>query len=215
MTSPNQSDMLLIGRIRDGQPEAWDELIARYEGRLLAYVEGRTRDRAAAEDVVQEAFVGFLVSLPNYDVRRPLESYLFSIAAHKLTDHLRRQGRRPALPLVPEGQSDASGWEPAGRARAPSSIARSSERRHLERRALVAALAQQIDHWRRRGQWRKLICAELLFLRGWPNNEVARRMGISEQTVANYKYEFLDRLRGAIRKQGLPEDVFPELYQQD
>ena len=45
------------------------------------------------------AFLGFLNSLPNYDGRRPLESYLFSICAYKLTDHLRREGRRPAVPL--------------------------------------------------------------------------------------------------------------------
>ena len=31
----------------------------------------------------------------------------------------------------------------------------------------------------------------------------------SEQTVANYKFELIDRLRAAVRKQGLPEEVFP------
>ena len=51
---------------------------------------------------MQETFIGFLTSLPNFDERRPLEGYLFSIAAHKLTDYLRREGRRPTLPLVPD-----------------------------------------------------------------------------------------------------------------
>ena len=215
MSGPQQSDQLLIRRIRAGDSEAWDELIARYEGRLLAFVEGRTRDRAAAEDVVQESFIGLLTSLPNYDARRSLESYLFSIAAHKLTDLLRREGRRPTLPLVPGSPSGASGWEPVGGARAASSIVRSEERRGLEHSALVAALRQQIDHWRRRGHWQKLQCAELLFVRGRPNKDVAARLGISEQTVANYKFEFLDKLRAAVRGQGLPEDVFPELYEKD
>ena len=64
-------------------------------GRLLAFVDSRLRDRAASEDVVQETFVGFLTSLPHYDEKRDMEAYLFSIAAHKLTDHLRKQGRRP------------------------------------------------------------------------------------------------------------------------
>jgi RNA polymerase sigma-70 factor, ECF subfamily len=215
MSGPPQSDILLVRRIRRGDSEAWEELIARYEGRLLAYVEGRTRDRAAAEDVVQESLVGLLTSLPNYDERRPLESYLFSIIAHKLTDLLRREGRRPTLPLVPGGSSDAGGWEPPGRTRPASSIARSSERRNLERRALTAALGQQIDQWRRRGQWQKLRCAELLVVRGWPNQQVAARLGISEQTVANYKHELLEKLRAAVRRQGLSEDVFPELYEKD
>jgi len=212
MPIPSQSDSLLIRRIREGQPEAWNELIARFEGRLLAYVESRTRNRATAEDVVQETFVGFLTSLPNYDRRRPLEGYLFSIAAHKLTDHLRREGRRPTLPLMP-GSASGNSWEPAGKARRASSIARSSERRALEESALEAAIGQQIERWHRRGQWEKLKCAELLFVRGHTNKDAAAKLNISEQTVANHKYEFLSKLRDAVRKQGLPEDVFPELYQ--
>ena len=212
MSIPSQSDSLLISRIRGGEAEAWNELISRFEGRLLAYVLTRLRNRAAAEDVVQETFIGFLTSLPNYDRRRPLEGYLFSIAAHKLTDFLRREGRRPALPLVPEGVSNNS-WEPGGKARVASSIVRSAERRGLEESSLVAAIGQQVEHWCRRGHWEKLKCAELLFVRGWANKEVAAGLRISEQTVANHKYEFLAKLRTAVCKQGLPEDVFPELYE--
>ena len=211
MPLPADADALLIRRIRQQDAEAWKELIGRFEGRLLAFVEGRTRDRAAAEDVVQETFLGFLTSLPNFDPRRPLEGYLFSIAAHKLTDHLRREGRRPTLPLVPAG-ARTSGWEPPGNARPASSIARSKERRQIEEQSLVAAIAGQIGHFRRRGQWERLECAELLFVRGWSNQQTAARLGIAEQTVANYKYEFLAKLRTAVRSQGLPEEVFPELY---
>jgi RNA polymerase sigma-70 factor (ECF subfamily) len=214
MSASSLTDELLTRRIRSGETEAWDELIARFEGRLLAFVQSRTRNRAAAEDVVQETFIGFLTSLPNYDSRRPLEGYLFSIAAHKLTDHLRREGRRPTLPLVPTPSSNHSSWEPAGAARAASSIVRSGERRHLEETALVAAMHQLIEHWRKRGDWEKICCVELLFVRGRANKDAARRLGISEQAVANHKYEFLAKLRTSIRKQGLPEEVFPELYEE-
>jgi len=209
---PNQSDELLVERIRDGEEEAWNELIGRYEGRLLAFVRGRVRSRQTAEDVVQETFIGFLTSLPNYDRRRPLEGYLFSIAAHKLTDSLRREGRRPALPM-PGDDSSGAAWEPACGARAVSSMARSEERHGLEETALVRALREQIEHWRSRGQWDRLKCAELLFVRCWGNKEVAQQLGISEQAVANYKFEFISRLRGAVREQELPREVFPELYE--
>ncbi len=213
MSHPSQSDSLLIRRIRSGESEAWNELIAQYEGRLLAFIGGRIRNRAAAEDVVQEAFIGFLTSLPNFDPRRSLEGYLFSIAAHKLTDHLRREGRRPTLPLAPGGSRSASSWEPAGEARPASSIVRSGERRGLEENALVAAIDHQLRHWRDRDDWEKIECAELLFVRGWANKEVASHLGISEQTVANHKFEFLAKLRAAVRNQGLPEEVFPELHE--
>ncbi len=77
----------------------------------------------------------------------------------------------------------------------------------------MAAMRQQVEHWQQRGDWRKVQCVELLFLRGWANKEVARRLGLSEQDVANHKFEFLAKLRAAVRNQDLPEDVFPELHE--
>src|SRR5215207_4554833 len=91
----SDSDRLLVQQIRAGDERAWDTLISRYEGRLIAYVQRRLRDRPASEDVVQETFVGFLNSLPNFDDSRELQTYLFTIASYKLTDHLRRVGRHP------------------------------------------------------------------------------------------------------------------------
>src|SRR5213080_4205423 len=91
----SETDRLLIQQIREGDPRAWDDLIARYEGRLLAFVQRRLKDRAASEDVVQETFIGFLTSLPNFDESRELQTYLFTIASYKLTDQLRRLGRHP------------------------------------------------------------------------------------------------------------------------
>jgi RNA polymerase sigma-70 factor (ECF subfamily) len=212
MTAPRDADSLLIERIRRGESEAWDDLIARYEGRLLAFVESRLGRRGPSEDIVQESFVGFLNSLPNYDGRRPLESYLFSICAYKLTDHLRREGRRPAVPL--SSTSDSSGeWQLPASSRPASSIARSGERKSLEEKAIVQALREQLDRWRDKGEWTKLMCAELLFVRGWANKEVAERLGISEQQVANYKFEFIARMRSLIKRQDVPQEVFPELYE--
>src|SRR6266550_6699084 len=84
------ADRLLIARIRAGEQDAWAECIARFEGRLLAFVDSRLRDRDTSEDVVQETFLGFLVGLPNYDDETPPETFLFSIAA--------QADRRPPAP---------------------------------------------------------------------------------------------------------------------
>jgi len=211
MNAASETDRLLITRIRSGDGDAWGDLISRYEGRLLAFVESRIGRRAASEDIVQEAFVGFLTSLPNYDGRRPLESYLFSICAYKLTDHMRREGRRPALPLS-AGADSGGEWQLASSVRAASSIVRSGERKKLEETAIIDALQQQVARWKERGDWVKLQCIELLFVRGWANKEAATELKITEQQVANFKFDFLARMRSIIRKQGLSEDVFPEIY---
>src|SRR5260370_20825308 len=90
-----ETDTLLVRHVRAGNADAWRQLIERFEGRLLAFVDSRLRDRAAREDVVQETFIGFLTSLPHYDEKPDMEAYLFSIAAHKLTHPLRNPRRRP------------------------------------------------------------------------------------------------------------------------
>lgn len=192
----DDSDLLLVQRVRQGDSAAWEQLIGRYEGRLLAFADSRLRNRTAAEDVVQESFMGFLVSLPNYDEATPLESWLFTITAHKLTDHLRREGRRPTIPLLPTS-SDGSRPEPQGNARRASSLMHSSERKVGEKRVIAECLQSLIQQWLQRGEWERLQCMELLFVLGWTNKAAAERLGISEQAVANHKHFVVGKLKEA------------------
>ena len=37
---------------------------------------------------------------------------------------------------------------------------------------------------------------------------------VTEQQVANYKFDFIARLRTLIKRQGLDEEVFSELYEE-
>ena len=187
--------ILLLG-VRQGNESAWEQLIALYQGRLLAFATSRLQDPVAAEDLVQEAFLGFLVSLPNYDETTPLETFLFAITAHKLTDALRRAGRRPLLSLIPNGES-AAGNEPAGPARKASSLARSGEQRVAQQQVLSQCLRGLIQSWLSRGEFERLECVELLFVLGYSNREVALKLRLSEQAVANHKDFVIRKLKGA------------------
>jgi RNA polymerase sigma-70 factor (ECF subfamily) len=207
---PSEADRLLIQQIRQGDPRAWENLIARYEGRLLAFVERRLHDRATSEDVVQETFIGFLNSLPHFDDRRELQTYLFTIASHKLTDHLRRSGRHPLHPVSDSGGSDIL-QQQVDNQKAASSLVRSEERRQLETDAVIRGLGQLIGQWRERGEFVRLKVLELLLVKGWPNREVAAFLRISEQQVANYRFAAVKKLTEYMRDAGLPAEVFPEL----
>ncbi|HUP77144.1 MAG TPA: sigma-70 family RNA polymerase sigma factor, partial [Pirellula sp.] len=167
----NSPERLLVDSIRSGNSDAWQQLIERFEGRLLAFVGSRLMDRSHAEDIVQETFIGFLISLPNFDYQRPLESYLFSIAAYKLTDHLRREGRRHTVAFYTGDDSSDSAQQVPGATRAISSLAQSVERRNTEEMALVEALKDQISKWHSKSDWPKLKCIELLFVAGMGNKE--------------------------------------------
>ncbi len=196
------AEALLIRQVRSGDARAWRQLIERYEGRLIAFVDSRLRDRAASEDVVQETFVGFLTSLPHYDERRDMEAYLFSIAAHKLTDHLRKQGRRP----IDQFGSDDHGRpldEVPGTGRAASSIARSDEQRKAEEQPQGESMGTLVREWLAKADFDRLKCLELLIVKGQANKDVAGYLGLSEQAVASYKFQTIARLKEMARRAGM------------
>jgi len=207
----SDSDRLLIQEIRQGDPRAWETLIGRYEGRLLAFVERRLHDRAASEDIVQETFVGFLNSLPNFDDNRELQSYLFTIASHKLTDHLRRIGRHP---LKTGADSSDILARQLDQNQAVSSLVRSDERRQLESAAITRCLGVMVRQWQDKGDYVRLKVLELLWVKGWQNRDVAALLNISEQQVANVRFAAVKKLSEQIRDDGLPHDVFPELSEE-
>ncbi len=211
MTS--DSDRLLVQQIKAGGPQAdvaWHELVQRYEGRLRAYVRRRLRDHATTDDVVQETFIGFLNSLANFDDRRDLQTWLFTIASHKVTDQLRKMGRRPHA-TGSEADSEQMGKHTDTRQRPASSLARSRERMDLESDAITRGLRDMILGFRQKCDYARIQVLELLFVKGWANKDVAVFVGVNEQQVANYRFAAVKKLSETMKAAGLPVDVFPEL----
>jgi RNA polymerase sigma-70 factor, ECF subfamily len=200
----------MLRQVRDGDSAAWQQFIARYEGRLLAFANARLANKSLSEDIVQETFIGFLTSLPNYDEATPVESFLFAIAAHKLTDVLRRQGRRPTVPLFAPADDDGKSPEPAGSARRASSMMRSREDRTAEQTVVGRCLSSLVE-WLSSREFERLQCVELLFVLGWPNRDVATFMSISEQAVANHKFFVVSKLKAAAKEARLTDVSLPEL----
>ncbi len=207
------SDQLLVQDIRAGAAKAnaaYAELVNRYEGRLQAYVRRRLRDHATVEDVVQEVFIGFLRGICNFDDKRDLQTWLFTIASHKVTDQLRKIGRRP-YQTGSEADAEILGREPDNRQHAASSIARSKERLDLEAVAVKNALRELIREFQTKRDYVRIQVLELLFVKGTPNWQVAETLNISEQQVANYRFSAVKKLTAAMHAAGLPTDIFPEL----
>lgn len=196
---PGVADEPLLEAIRRRDPDAWTQLIARYEGRLHAYFRRRLDASADVDDLVQETLLGFLVALPNYDSRTPLESFLFAIAAHKLTDTLRRIGRRPRLLAVDQRFESSAGQldQQPGAARRASSLMLSREQNVAQDQLLTECLRRLIGEWLSRGEFERLRCAELLFVVGVANRDAALTLGITEQSVANHKQFVVAKLRQA------------------
>lgn len=85
-------DGALIRRYLDGDAQAFDELYRRHGPPLFAFLLVRCRDRARAEDLLQELFLRVVTHLPRYRHSGRFRGWLFRIAHRLLIDEARRRG---------------------------------------------------------------------------------------------------------------------------
>jgi RNA polymerase sigma-70 factor (ECF subfamily) len=108
----------LAVRAREGSRVSFDELVARYRPRLVAFLSRRLADAADAEDVAQETFLRAYDRLAQYDPSRPFATWLFAIGKNVAANHAiarhRRDARdrdsRPAGAAVEDGAGASDLW---------------------------------------------------------------------------------------------------------
>jgi len=190
---PDSADRFLVDEIRRGSEEAWRQLIDRYHGRLVAFARARTAGLADAEDLVQDALVGFLQSLANYDAGRSLETYLFTILRYKLVDRLRS---RKIAPLALDG-GEEDWWDRVAPAdgESPSQAALAAENTRQRMDQLAELLRRLIHDYRDRSAFQDLQVIELLFYGGKRNLDVAELFEMDQKSVAGVKFRAIARLR--------------------
>jgi RNA polymerase sigma-70 factor (ECF subfamily) len=93
------TDEQLFERYRGGDMSAFRQLMERHHGDLLRFLYRLTGDAASADDVFQETFLQIHQSSDTFDITRRFRPWLFTIAANKARDYVRRRGRRRTLDL--------------------------------------------------------------------------------------------------------------------
>lgn len=193
--SGTEGDLYLIESVQRGDERAWREVIERYQGRLVSFARRMLAERGDAEDVVQETFLGLMRSLPNYDRNRSLETYLFSILRHKLSDHLRKRdkGQRQSLDALEHDEEGGGGaWIEQ---ESPSDHVGKRENIAGQKQALVTALRAWVDQCCDQRRFQELMVVEMLMVLGLRNKEVAADLGMTETAVAGVKFRVLEQWR--------------------
>lgn len=189
----DEADRYLIEAVRQGDQQAWRDLIARYQGRLVSFARRMLAQRGDAEDLVQDTFLGLLRSLPTYDARRSLETYLFAILRNKLHDQFRRAEQRQRKSLEQLSLEDApEQWIDA---ETPSHHLVSQEDLSTQRQALVEALRNWVEKCREQCRFQHLIVVEMLMVLDMRNKEVAADLDLTETAVAGIKFRVLEDWR--------------------
>jgi RNA polymerase sigma-70 factor, ECF subfamily len=85
----------LMTAYQAGDLQAFDELHALLSPPLGRWLRGRVRDRAEADDLIQDTFLQIHRARHTYDPRYPVTPWAFAIARHVWLMHRRTLGRRP------------------------------------------------------------------------------------------------------------------------
>lgn len=93
------SDAELLTRYNAGEEAAFRELVGRYRNSLYAFLRQFLNRHDLVEDVFQETFLQLFSSRDSFDQNRPLRPWLFTIAANKAKDALRKWQRTSAVPI--------------------------------------------------------------------------------------------------------------------
>jgi RNA polymerase sigma-70 factor (ECF subfamily) len=175
--SAQAAESELVTRVRDGDPEAFGELVRRYERRAFAVAYRLTGQRQDAEDLVQDAFIAALDKLDSFDEGRPFGAWFFRILMNRGTSLFRGRKVR-ATEEIPETIGDT--------AASPDRLAEQAETGERVR----AAMAELSD--------RQRLVVQLYELDGFTTGEVADMLEIAEPTVRWTLHAARKRLRAEL-----------------
>lgn len=93
------TDAELLARFSEGDEAAFRDLVNRYKNGLYAFLKQFLNHQDMVEDAFQETFLQLFTSRDSFDTSRPLRPWLFTIAANKAKDALRKRQRTAAIPI--------------------------------------------------------------------------------------------------------------------
>jgi RNA polymerase sigma-70 factor (ECF subfamily) len=93
-------DKLLVWRLKSGNKDALRRIYERHRCYLLTVAANLLGDPSAAEDVVQDAFVSFIRAAGKFQLTGSIRGFLTTCVANRARDYIRRDKRRPAIPLA-------------------------------------------------------------------------------------------------------------------
>jgi RNA polymerase sigma-70 factor (ECF subfamily) len=203
VTTPEEAN--LIAGLRAGDEEAFMLLVDRYSGSLLRLAQTFVRDRAVAEEVVQETWLGVLRGIDRFEGRSSLKTWLYRI----LTNTAKTRGVRESRSLPfsalggdedgatvdPDRFQDADGRHPGHWRSFPASWDTVPEDRLLgaETQDVIRRAVEALPESQR-------IVISLRDIEGWSSEEVRNVLELSETNQRVLLHRARARVRRALEE---------------
>ncbi len=188
----------MLKRARNGDPEAFEALVADVEPLVWRVCWHYTGNREDASDCGQETMIKIWRSLDQYRGDCAFESWVYRIAASCSMDFLRKKKRAPVESIEPMREK---GFDPPDEAPGTEEQVINADRHERIRVAIASLPEEQRD------------ALVLTQLEGKSYEETARMLGISEGTVKSRVNRARSRLKELLSDSG--ELSSPSVVQRD
>ncbi len=180
-------DVRLMLQVRDDDAAAFEELVMRYQGRLITVLEHLVRGRDVAEDLAQDVFLRVYRARKTYVPGAKFSTWLFTIANNVANNALRGFSRRKEVSVTTQ-RNDSSAHSLEQMAKAASALMPARQLDQLEMSEVVRQAIETLNE-------RQRMALLLSKFEGMSYVDIAATMGLSTHAVKS----LLSRARASLK----------------
>jgi RNA polymerase sigma-70 factor (ECF subfamily) len=189
------SDLELVAQSQQGDAEAFNSLVRRWDGSLFHFVRRMMGNDEDARDVCQETLVKAYVNIGRLRDPAKFKAWLHHIALNLCRDwHRSPKARIVALRFEEDRPDEARHADSSGTGRAP------------DRRAETAGLARMLSDVLAELPLEQRTSILLRECQGFTSEEIGQIMGVPSATVRTRIYYGLKLVRRLLRQRGITRD---------
>lgn len=193
-------DVRLMLAVRDGDALAFEELVQRYQGRLMTVLEHLVGNRDQAEDLAQEVFLRVYRARQSYEPGAKFSTWLFTIANNVASTALRYRHRRREVSLGSHDGSSSWGGRMDAFAQAPSGQMPARQLDKAEMRQVVQTALESLNE-------RQRMAVLLNKFEGMSYGDIAEAMQLTSKAIKSLLSRARINLREVLEpylEEGLP-----------
>jgi RNA polymerase sigma-70 factor (ECF subfamily) len=169
-------DVRLMLDVRDDNAAAFEELVLRYQDRLINVLEHIVRNHQLAEDLAQDVFIRVFRARKTYEPGAKFSTWLYTIANNVASNALRNRARRKEVGEGATGNTASTAMPLAEMAQAKSSF---MPARRLDKLEMAEVVRMAMDTLSERQRMALVLCK----FEGMSYQEIAESMGLTEKAI--------------------------------
>jgi len=185
---PEESDQELVRKTQEGDIDAFDQLVLRYESKMRVTIYGILLNHHDTQDALSETFFKAYRALGNFRGESEFSTWLYRIAKTTALNALRKTKRRPQTTQTPEGDEEFNDNNNFIDKNISSDVVRQMGNQELQNKLNESLAELSEDH-------RTVVT--LFDIQDLSHAEIAKIMGCSEGTVRSrlfYAHKQLQKL---------------------